>query len=35
LLTEGSPAELRELAAAPDLESVFMTLTTQPQEVSA
>ncbi len=32
LLTEGSPAELRALASAEDLESVFLSLTTQAQE---
>jgi len=33
LLAEGSPAELRLLAAAPDLESVFLGLTAHAQEV--
>jgi ABC-2 type transport system ATP-binding protein len=33
LLVEGSSAELRKLAQAPDLESVFLALTTQAEEV--
>jgi ABC-type multidrug transport system ATPase subunit len=34
LLVEGSAAELRQMAAAPDLEAVFLNLTTdQPREV--
>jgi ABC-2 type transport system ATP-binding protein len=33
LLAEGSSAELRDLASAEDLESVFLNLTAQPQEV--
>lgn len=35
LLAEGTPDELRTLACAPNLESVFMTLTARTQEVSA
>jgi len=35
LLAEGSPAELRGLASASDLESVFLSLTAQPQEALA
>jgi ABC-2 type transport system ATP-binding protein len=35
LLAEGTPAELRTLASAPNLEEVFMTLTARTQEVSA
>lgn len=35
LLAEGSAAELRELASAPDLESVFLALTAQATEVMA
>lgn len=35
LLAEGSATELRELAAAPDLESVFLALTARPEEVIA
>ncbi len=34
LLAEGSAAELRALSAAPDLESVFLALTTQAEEVA-
>jgi ABC-2 type transport system ATP-binding protein len=34
LLAEGSAAELRELASAPDLESVFLALTTPAEEVT-
>jgi len=35
LLAEGTPDELRALAGAPNLESVFMTMTARTQEVSA
>jgi ABC-type multidrug transport system ATPase subunit len=35
LLAEGSAAELRELVSAPDLESVFLALTSQQEEVTA
>ncbi len=34
LLAEGSATELRELASAPDLESVFLALTAQPEEMT-
>ena len=34
LLAEGSAAELRELVSAPNLESVFLALTTQPEETT-
>jgi hypothetical protein len=34
LLAEGSAAELRALASAPDLESVFLALTAQQEEIT-